>query len=69
MKEAHGWQNVPGQKIIVKICSPTTQNRVQKRLFKFPHRFALNIREKTQEESLEDTKTVKSSSVDDLRKC
>lgn len=69
MKEAHGWQNVPGQKIIVRICSPATQDRVQKSLFKFPHRFALNIREKTQREAVDNTKTVQFSSVEDLRKC
>lgn len=68
MKEAHDWQNVPEQKIIGKICSSTTQDRVQKSLLKFPHRFALSIRKKTQREALQDKSTVQSS-VEDLRKC
>lgn len=50
MEEVHDWQKVAEQRIIVKTCSPTTQDRVLKSLLKFPHKFALNIREKTQRE-------------------
>lgn len=69
MKEVHDWQDVAEQRIIVKICSITTQDRVQKSLLKFPREFSLNIREKTQREALENTKTAQSSSVEDVRKC
>lgn len=64
MKEAHGWQDVPEQKIIVKTCSPILRTGYKK-FYLFPHRFALSSRKKTQREALEDTKTVQSSSVED----